>query len=101
VRRVHAGDSSATALSMRGLLLPFGATAGICGVAALISPLLSWAREQCTPGVVVALGGAWHAVAAVGGACAIRAIRDPRAPLFAGIAAVAMAVVAFSLRGAF
>jgi mannose/fructose/N-acetylgalactosamine-specific phosphotransferase system component IIC len=101
VRRVRAGDASATSLSLRGLLLPFGATAGICAAAALISPLLGWVRAQCSPAVVVALAGSWHAVAAVAGACAIRAIRDPRAPLFAAISAAVMAALAFSLRGAF
>jgi mannose/fructose/N-acetylgalactosamine-specific phosphotransferase system component IIC len=99
-RRVLAGDASATALSLRGLLLPFGATAGICAAAALVSPLLGWVRLQCSPAVVVALAGSWHAMAAVAGACAIRAIRDPRAPLFAGIAAAFMlALAALTMRG--
>ncbi|HEX4386487.1 MAG TPA: PTS sugar transporter subunit IIC [Myxococcales bacterium] len=101
MRRVREGDPSATALSLRGLLLPFGATAGICAAAVLIAPLLGWARLQCPAPVVVALGGAWHAVAAVAGACAIRAIRDPRGPLFAGIAVVAMlAFAALTMRSA-
>jgi mannose/fructose/N-acetylgalactosamine-specific phosphotransferase system component IIC len=100
-RRVQAGDVCATSLNLRGLLLPFGATAGICAAAALVAPLLGWVRVQCSPAVVIALGGAWHAVAAVAGACAIRAIRDPRAPLFAALAAGTVAAVAFALRGAF
>jgi mannose/fructose/N-acetylgalactosamine-specific phosphotransferase system component IIC len=97
--RVLAGDASATALNLRGLLLPFGATAGICALAALVSPLLGWLRAQCSPAAVTALAGAWHAVFAVAGASAIRAIRDPRAPLFAALSAVVMALAAFFLRG--
>jgi mannose/fructose/N-acetylgalactosamine-specific phosphotransferase system component IIC len=98
-RRVLAGDASATSLNLRGLLLPFGATAGICALAALVSPLLGWLRAQCSPAAVTSLAGAWHAVVAVAGASAIRAIRDPRAPLFAALSAVVMAAAAFFLRG--
>jgi hypothetical protein len=99
VGRIQSGDAEATSLGLRGLLLPFGATAGICAATALISPLLGWVRLQCSPAVATALGGAWHALAAVAAACAIRAIRDPRAPLFAGIAIAAVAAAAFALRG--
>jgi mannose/fructose/N-acetylgalactosamine-specific phosphotransferase system component IIC len=100
MRRVLAGDANATALSLRGLLLPFGATAGICAAAAMAAPLLGWVRLQFPPPAVIALGAAWHAMAAVSGACAIRAIRDPRAPLFAGIAAAFMiALAALTMRG--
>jgi mannose/fructose/N-acetylgalactosamine-specific phosphotransferase system component IIC len=101
VRRVRAGDAGATSLGLRGLLLPFGATAGICAAAVLVSPLLGWVRAQCSQAVVLALAGSWHAVAAVAGACAIRAIRDQRAPLFAAISAAVMAAAAFGLRGSF
>jgi mannose/fructose/N-acetylgalactosamine-specific phosphotransferase system component IIC len=101
MRRVQAGDASATSLSPRGVLLPFGATAGICAASALVSPLLGWVRLQCSPFEVTALAGSWHAVVAVSAACAIRAIRDVRAPLFAALSAALLAAFAFALRGAF
>jgi PTS system mannose-specific IIC component len=83
--------------NLRGLWLPFFATAGICAAAALVSPFFAWLRMQCSPAAVVALSGAWHAVFAVAAATAVRAIRDPRAPIIAAISAalVAIAGIAF------
>jgi mannose/fructose/N-acetylgalactosamine-specific phosphotransferase system component IIC len=100
LRRVAAGDATATTLHLRGLVLPFGATAGICAAATLVSPLLAWTRSHCSADAAVALTGAWHAAFAVAGACAIRAIRDPRAPLFAALSAAVMTAAALALRGA-
>ena len=90
ITRAARGDPSAPRVNLRGLLLPFGAAAGIGALAVLVSPLLGWLRAASGPGVVSALEGAWHATWAVAAACAIRAIRDPRAPWMAGITAVAV-----------
>jgi mannose/fructose/N-acetylgalactosamine-specific phosphotransferase system component IIC len=100
LQRVQAGDPSATRLNLRGLLLPFGATFGICALASLFAPLLGWLRGQCGPPAVLALTGAWDATLAVSGACAIRAIRDSRAPFFAGLSAAVLVAAAFAFRGA-
>src|SRR4051794_1638273 len=78
--RAARGDPDAARVNMRGLLLPFGASAGICALAVLISPALAWLRLRCGPAELSALEGSWHATWAVAAACAIRAIRDPRAP---------------------
>lgn len=88
--RAERGDPDAARINLRGLFLPFGAAAGICAVCVFLSPLLALARLQCGQMVLSALDGAWHAVWAVAAACAIRAIRDPRAPVLAGICAVAV-----------
>jgi PTS system mannose-specific IIC component len=98
LRRVEAGDTSALALNLRGLVLPFAATTGICAAAGLASPLLAWVRLRSSPQLEVALIGAWHALSAVAAGCAIRAIRDPRAPIFATLSAAVMAVAALALR---
>jgi len=100
MQRVQAGDPSATTLNLRGLLLPFGATFGICALASLFAPVLGWLRAECGPAAVLALSGAWHATLAVAGACAIRAIRDSRAPFFAGLSAAVLVAAAFAFRGA-
>jgi mannose/fructose/N-acetylgalactosamine-specific phosphotransferase system component IIC len=100
LRRVQAGDASATRLNLRGVFLPFGATAGICALATLSAPALAWLRAQCGPFAVQALTGAWHAALAVSAACAIRAIRDSRAPFFAGLSAAVLAAAAFAFRSA-
>jgi mannose/fructose/N-acetylgalactosamine-specific phosphotransferase system component IIC len=100
LRRVQEGDPSATSLNLRGLLLPFGLTFVICAFASLLAPVLGWLRGQCAPAAVSALSGAWHAVLAVSAACAIRAIRDSRAPFFAGLSAAVLAAAAIAFRGA-
>lgn len=98
VRAAH-GDPLAARVNLRGLLLPFGAAAGICALAVLVSPILGWLRAGSGEGPLWALEGAWHAVWAVAAACAIRAIRDHRAPAIAAISA-AGAIAAALLVGA-
>src|SRR6266404_2966302 len=88
LERAERGDPSAVRVNLRGLLLPFGAAAGICALAVFASPMLALARTLCRGAQLLALEGAWHAVWAVAGACAIRAIRDPRAPALAAACAV-------------
>ena len=95
IRRAAHGDPAAAHVNLRGLLLPFGATAGICALAVLVSPLLGELRMRAMPVLLSALEGAWHAVWAISAACAIRAVRDPRAPVLAGVTAAA--VIATSL----
>jgi PTS system mannose-specific IIC component len=95
LERVRRGDPGAARLNLRGLLLPFAATAGICAVGVFASPLLALARLKCTPTELSALEGSWYAVWAVAAACAVRAIRDPRASALAAICA--LTVVALSL----
>jgi len=96
--RVARGDPAAARVNVRGLLLPFGASAGICAVGVLASPLLAALRLDLDAAGVSALDGAWHAVWAVAVACAIRAIRDPRAPALAALCAVVVLGVTFLLR---
>lgn len=98
--RASCGDAAPVeGINLRGLLLPFGASAGICALAVLVSPLLAWLRAAAGPGAVASLEGGWHAIWAVGAACAIRAIRDPRAPAVAALGAAAVIVSALVLRG--
>lgn len=97
--RVQAGDSGAARVNLRGLLLPFGASAGICALGVLLSPLLALGWMKCGPAVLDALEGAWHVTWAVAVACAIRAIRDPRAPLMAAISAGVVFIVTLAFRG--
>ena len=97
--RAAQGDAAAARVNLRGLLLPFGAAAGICALGVLVSPLLAWVRSICAPGTLSALEGSWHAIWAVSAACAIRAIRDPRAPAVAAVSAVVIAAVALLARG--
>jgi mannose/fructose/N-acetylgalactosamine-specific phosphotransferase system component IIC len=83
LERAAGGDASALRLNLRGLFLPFAVTASICFACAIASPLFAGARGAFSPRLVSGLTGAWHAVWALAAACAIRAIRDPRAALFA------------------
>jgi PTS system mannose-specific IIC component len=85
LERAASGDASALRLNLRGLLLPFAVTASICFACAIVSPLFATARSAFPPRLVSGLTGAWHAVWALAAACAIRAIRDPRAGLFAAV----------------
>jgi mannose/fructose/N-acetylgalactosamine-specific phosphotransferase system component IIC len=98
ITRAAHGDPSAARVNLRGLLLPFGAAAGIGALAVLVSPLLGWARLASGPATLSALEGGWHAIWAVAAACAIRAIRDPRGPYLATLSAIG-AVVAALLAG--
>jgi mannose/fructose/N-acetylgalactosamine-specific phosphotransferase system component IIC len=91
--RAAAGDPDAARVNLRGLLLPFGAAAGICAIGVLASPLVALARLKCRSAELSALEGAWHAVWAVAAACAIRAIRDPRGPALAAICAVTVIAI--------
>ena len=85
-------------MNVRGLFLPFGASAGNLPVRAFSSPLLGALRLGLEGAALSALEGAWHAVWAVAVACAIRAIRDPRA-LLAALCAAVVVVVTLALRG--
>jgi mannose/fructose/N-acetylgalactosamine-specific phosphotransferase system component IIC len=100
IARVQAGDTSATWLNLQGIFLPFGSTFAICALALLFSPVLAFLRGRCGPWAVQALSGAWHATLAVSAACAIRAIRDARAPYFAALSAAVLAFAAFAFKGA-
>jgi PTS system mannose-specific IIC component len=93
------GDPDPGAVNLRGLLLPFGASAGICGLCVFVAPTLAWLRAGCSPAMTSALEGAWHAIWAVAAATAIRAIRDPRAPALAAASAAAVIAGALALRG--
>jgi mannose/fructose/N-acetylgalactosamine-specific phosphotransferase system component IIC len=93
------GDPHPARVNLRGLLLPFGAAAGICALGVLASPLLALARVRCAGSALAALEGAWYAVWAVAAACAIRAIRDPRAPVLAAICAATVIVITLVVRG--
>src|SRR5260370_13440132 len=88
-RSAHGEPAPVHGVSLRGLLLPFGASAGICALAVLVSPLLASLRAGCGPGALASLEGGWHAIWAVAAACAIRALRDPPAPLVGAPAAAA------------
>ena len=87
IARAEHGDPSAARVNLRGLLLPFGASAGICALAVLVSPLLALLRVKSGETALTALDGAWHTVWAVAAACSIRAIRDHRAPAIAAVSA--------------
>src|SRR2546427_2722839 len=99
MERAARGDPDAARVNLRGLLLPFGAAAGICALGVLASPLLALARLKCRDAELSALEGAWHATWAVAAACAVRAIRDPRAPAFAAICAVTVVAATLLIRG--
>src|SRR5438132_1483093 len=88
--RAARGDPEPARANLRGLLLPFAASAGICALAVLVSPLFGRVRAGCGPAVLASLEGGWHAVWAVAAACAIRAIRDHRAPAVAAVSAAAV-----------
>src|SRR5467141_1317429 len=91
--RAARGDPCAAQVNLRGLLLPFGAAAGICALGVLASPLVALARLKCGALALPALEGSWHVVWAVAAACAVRAIRDPRAPALAAICAVTVVAI--------
>jgi mannose/fructose/N-acetylgalactosamine-specific phosphotransferase system component IIC len=99
LERAQRGDPAAARLNLWGLVLPFGAAAGICALGVLASPMLALARTACGAPQVAALEGAWHAVWAVAGACAVRAIRDPRAPALAAVCAVTVIAITAVARG--
>jgi mannose/fructose/N-acetylgalactosamine-specific phosphotransferase system component IIC len=99
VARAAGGDPAAARVNLRGLLLPFGAAAGICALGVLASPLLALARVHCGPAALSSLEGAWYAVWAVAAACAIRAIRDPRAPALAAICGATVIAITLAVRG--
>src|SRR5260370_21686949 len=61
VRAAHGEPAPVHGVSLRGLLLPFGASAGICALAALVSPLPAHLRPVCPPGPPGSLAGASHA----------------------------------------
>src|SRR5207237_1405628 len=60
VRRASRGDPSAARVNLRGLLLPFGAAAGICALGVLVSPVLALARAKCRAIELFALAESWH-----------------------------------------
>jgi PTS system mannose-specific IIC component len=93
------GDPDPGAVNLRGLVLPFGASAGICALCVFVAPVLGWLRADCSPSMITALEGAWHAIWAVAAATAIRAIRDPRAPALAAASAAAAIALALAARG--
>jgi len=99
VARAERGDPDAARVNVRGLLLPFGAAAGICALGVLASPLLALVRVKCTAAALLAFDGAWHAVWAVAAACAVRAIRDPRGPALAAISAATVIAITLAVRG--
>lgn len=93
------GDPDPGAVNLRGLLLPFGASAGICALCVFVAPVLGWLRAGCSLATAAALEGGWHAIWAVAAASAIRAIRDPRAPVLAAVSAAAVVGMSLVLRG--
>jgi hypothetical protein len=97
--RVSRGDPAAGRVNLRGLLLPFGASAGICAAGVLASPLLGALRVELSAAGLSALDGAWHAVWAVAVACAVRAIRDARAAALAALCAVVVLALTLAFRG--
>src|SRR5437773_9251136 len=97
--RAAKGDPAPARINLRGLLLPFGAAAGVCAMGVLCSPLLAWVRSISAPGTLSALEGAWHAMWAVAAACAIRAIRDERAPAIAAVTAAVVIALVMAARG--
>jgi PTS system mannose-specific IIC component len=96
--RAASGDGRAARSNLRGLLLPFAVTASICFACAALSPFLGIARSACSPRLATGLTGAWHAVWALAAACAIRGIRDPRAPALAAFGFGATLAAAAVLR---
>jgi PTS system mannose-specific IIC component len=84
--RAQSGDPRPARMNLRGLALPFAATATVCFACVLASPLLAAASLAATPRAASALTGAWHAAWALAAATAIRAIRDPHAPALAALA---------------
>jgi len=99
ITRAARGDPSAARVNRRGLLLQFAAAAGISALCVLVSPLLAGVRIACPAGLLLGLEGGWHAIWAVAAACAIRAIRDPRAPVAAALSAAMVIAAALAVRG--
>lgn len=99
ITRAAHGDASAARVNLRGLLLPFGAAAGIGALAVLVSPILGWLRVASGPAMQSALEGGWHAIWAVAAACAIRAIRDPRGAYLAALSAAGAILAALVAGG--
>jgi mannose/fructose/N-acetylgalactosamine-specific phosphotransferase system component IIC len=97
--RAARGDPDAARVNLRGLLLPFGAAAGICALGVVASPVLALVRLNCRAAELSALEGAWHAVWAVAAACAVRAIRDLRGPALAAICAATVIAITLAIRG--
>ena len=97
--RAAGGDVRAARVNLRGLLLPFAATAAICFFCVLASPALALLRARLPPGLVGGFAGGWHAVWALAAASAIRAIREPRAPVLAAISAAATGALYLFVRG--
>ena len=86
-------------INLRGLVLPFLATAAICFAAAFFSPLLASVRASLSARFASALTGSWHAIWALAAATAIRAVRDPRAPAFAAASFAVTLVAALLVEG--
>jgi mannose/fructose/N-acetylgalactosamine-specific phosphotransferase system component IIC len=97
--RAARGDPRAARVNLRGIVFPFASAAGICGVAVFASPVLAFVRLECGPTVLSPLEGSWYAVWAVAAACAVRAIRDPRASALAAICAFTVVALSLSIRG--
>src|SRR5882672_1705092 len=57
--RAARGDPDAARVNLRGLLLPFAASAGICALGVVVSPLFALARLKFGPMELSALDGAW------------------------------------------
>src|ERR1700682_2789403 len=99
LERAARGDPDAARVNLRGLLLPFGAAAGICALCVFASPALAAARLALSPRLVLGLEGGWHAIWALAAAAAIRALRDPRAPVVATLSAAAVFALFLAARG--
>ena len=99
VARAGAGDARAARVNLLGLLLPFAATAAICAGCVLASPLLSLLHRALPLRLASGLGAGWHFIWALAAASAIRAIRDPRAPVLAAITGAAAGLASLLLRG--
>src|SRR5438105_4838367 len=65
----------------------------------LVSPVLALARAKCRAIELFALAESWHLGWAVAAACAVRAIRDPRAPALAAVCALTVIVITLAFRG--
>src|SRR5438552_2111358 len=74
-----------------------GDARGALGV--LVSPVLALARAKCRAIELFALAESWHLGWAVAAACAVRAIRDPRAPALAAVCALTVIVITLAFRG--
>src|SRR5437764_911159 len=76
----------------------------------VLAPILGWAlgdargglvlaRAKCRAIELFALAESWHLGWAVAAACAVRAIRDPRAPALAAVCALTVIVITLAFRG--